>query len=209
MWARFPLIGAEARERILLSGNQETSRATMLTFQTSVSMIQLKWFFLTLLLVLSLSITGITVNAQQGFSQEGRSPSVTKVQSKQALARAVLSEMGIAKRYDRYLDNSLGIAVSPGLEKNTKFMTWLHDILVREAGWKFVETQYAARLEANFSEAELKELLSLAKQPTMKKLLQSEIQAYLDTTLDRHKLLFKVWDDYNTGKINPPPGVIP
>jgi hypothetical protein len=42
----------------------------------------------------------------------------------------------------------------------------------------------------------------------MKKLLQAEMQSYADSSLERRKLMFKVWDDYQSGKINPPSEVL-
>ncbi|MFB2978630.1 hypothetical protein [Microseira sp. BLCC-F43] len=88
-------------------------------------------------------------------------------------------------------------------------MAWMQSLLEREAGWKYVEAKYISQLEANFSETELKELLDLAKHPLMKKLLQSEIQAYTNTTGERRELLFKVWDGYNRGAFPLPPDVQP
>ncbi|GET42563.1 No_hits_found [Microseira wollei NIES-4236] len=87
-------------------------------------------------------------------------------------------------------------------------MAWMQALLEQQAGWKYVESKYVAQLEANFSETELRELLNLAKQPSMKKLLQFEIEAYLNTVGERRELLFKVWDDYNSGVFNPPPEVL-
>jgi hypothetical protein len=80
--------------------------------------------------------------------------------------------------------------------------------LARVAGWKYVESQYVARLESNFSEMELQELLDLAKRPLMKKLLRTEIQAYEETGEKRARLLWKAWDDYNSGKINVPSNLL-
>jgi hypothetical protein len=80
----------------------------------------------------------------------------------------------------------------------------MQSVLVREAGWAKIEDKYIARLETSFSESELKELLNLSERPLVKKLLQDEIQAYTDVSEERRKLLFKVWDDYNSGIINPP-----
>jgi len=74
----------------------------------------------------------------------------------------------------------------------------------RGAGWATIEDKYIARIEASFSESELKELLKLSKQPPIQKLLQNEIQLYTDVSEQRRKLMFRFWDDYNSGKILPP-----
>jgi hypothetical protein len=63
---------------------------------------------------------------------------------------------------------------------------------------------YAARLAADFSEDELKELLKVSKQPVLKKLLQSEVKAYADTSKQRFKIGFELWDKYNSGSVNLP-----
>ena len=81
-------------------------------------------------------------------------------------------------------------------------------MLAREAGWKYVETDYIARLEADFSETELKELLNLPQQPLMQKLLRSQFQAYSNTSSARYQRLNQVWEDYNSGRIAPPPSSI-
>ncbi len=78
-------------------------------------------------------------------------------------------------------------------------------MFVREIGWKHFKDAYVARLEADFSEDELKELLALSKRPVMKKLLQSEVKAYMDTSKQRFKMGFELWDNYNNGTINLPP----
>ena len=110
--------------------------------------------------------------------------------------------MGIGKQYDLYFWNSVDISTGNG--SRTKFSSWLQKTLARVAGWKYVESQYVARLESDFSEVELQELLDLAKHPLMKKLLRAEIQAYEETGEKRARLLWKAWDDYNSGKINVP-----
>jgi hypothetical protein len=89
-----------------------------------------------------------------------------------------------------------------------KFRQWIQGVLAREAGWEKIENKYIARLESHFSESELRELLKLSKNPFMKKLLQDEIQAYSNVSEERQKLLFKVWDDYKSGFIKPPPELL-
>ncbi|PZV16680.1 MAG: DUF2059 domain-containing protein [Leptolyngbya sp.] len=128
-------------------------------------------------------------------------------QSKPELARAVLSEIGTAQHYDQYLGNIVDFAFAPATYK-PKFHAWLQGVLAREAGWKHAESNYIARLEATFSEAELKELLTLSKQPLVKKLLQAEVQAYADAAPERRKRLDKVWNDYNSSRIPMPPEVM-
>jgi hypothetical protein len=41
----------------------------------------------------------------------------------------------------------------------------------------------------------------------MKKLLRTKIEAYEETGEKRARLLFRVWDDYHSGKIVPPPNL--
>jgi hypothetical protein len=130
----------------------------------------------------------------------------TPNKSKQELAREILAEIGIAQKYDMNFASVVDMAVGPS--SKPKFDTWLQGIIAQRAGWKHVEAKYIARLEADFSETELQELLNLSKQPLMKKLLQSEVQAYADVGKERRKLLFQMWDDYNSGKIETPKDIL-
>ena len=151
-------------------------------------------------------LAACTANSQPDPSQQ--SPAIgNTAQSKQELARAVLSEIGIAQHYDLYLGSIVDIVAPPTTNK-PKFHEWLQGVLAREAGWSHAESSYPARLESTFSEAELKELLTLAKRPVMKKLLQAEVQAYADAAPKRRKRLDKVWNDYNSGRIQMPPEVM-
>jgi hypothetical protein len=171
-------------------------------------MVRLKLRFLSLLLIVFVLFTGCVANSQQAISITTKVAEVKSPPSKQALARAVLAEAGMANQYDLYLGNSLDLAVPSETAKNAKFMAWMQNLLVQEAGWNYVESQYIGQLEANFSEQELKDLLNFAKQPLLQKLLQAEMQAYTDTAEERRKLLSKLWDDYNSGRFNPPPEVL-
>lgn len=119
------------------------------------------------------------------------------------LAKSVLLESGIAAQYDRYLMNGVEMAASPTM--GPKFLTWLQQIVVREAGWKQVESQYAANLESNFSQAELQELESFLKQPLLKKLLQVDAKTYAEVSSNRRTALFKVWENYNQGMYSDAP----
>jgi len=47
--------------------------------------------------------------------------------------------------------------------------------------------------------------LILSKQPAIAKLLQSEVHAYMDTSKQRFKIGFELWENYNNGKISLPP----
>ncbi|MBW4619638.1 MAG: DUF2059 domain-containing protein [Cyanosarcina radialis HA8281-LM2] len=161
-----------------------------------------------LLLTLCILLASCAVDPQQETSPEVGLETVVTSQSKKELAREVLLEIGIAKRYNLYLSNSIDLGLAD-TSSHAKLREWLHEIMVREAGWAKIEEQYVARLEADFSESELQELLKLAKQPVMKKLLQNEIQSYSDSSKARQKLLFQVWDDYSSGRINPPKEVLP
>jgi hypothetical protein len=138
--------------------------------------------------------------------QDEPAPITVIAKSKKQLARDLLVELGMGKQYDLYFWNSVDISTGTGGER-TKFSFWLQKTLARVAGWKYVESQYVARLESSFSEAELKELLDLAKRPLMKKLLRTKIEAYEETGEKRARLLFRVWDDYHSGKIVPPPNL--
>lgn len=168
-------------------------------------MVKIEQLFSKFLLAFCIFLAACSANSQPEPSKEVQSEIVNTAESKQKLAKYVLSEIGIAEQYDLYLGNIVE-AVSPST--NPKFNTWLQGVFVREAGWKHVESKYIAVLEANFSEAELKQLLTLSKQPVMKKLRQAEVQAYTDASEERRKLLEKVWYDYNSGKINIPPEVL-
>lgn len=138
--------------------------------------------------------------------QDVPAPITVTAKSKKQLARELLVELGIGKQYDLYFWNSVDLAYGTGTR--TKVSEWMQKTLAQVAGWRYVESQYVARLEANFSEMELKELMELAKRPLMKKLLRTEIQAYEETGTKRARLLFQAWDDYNSGKINMPPNLL-
>jgi|GEM_PF-1050745 len=153
-------------------------------------------------LIACISLASSTESANAETSKDSPTPITVPLKSKKQLAREVLVELGIGKQYDLYFWNSVDI--SSGTGSRTKFSTWLQKTLARVAGWKYVESLYVARLESNFSEMELQELLDLAKRPLMKKLLKAEIQAYEETGEKRARLLWKAWDDYNSGRINIP-----
>jgi len=160
--------------------------------------------FPNLLLAAWISFAVYPVVAWAETSSDLRSPSSnpTATKSKKQLAQEILVELGIGEKYDLHLKSVVDMAV--GANSKPQFRKWLHDTLTKFTGWKYVESEYGARLEANFSETELKELLELAKLPVMKKLLRAEIQAYVDTSDKRFKLIQKFWDDYNSGLINEP-----
>lgn len=170
-------------------------------------MFKLKFYVSSFLIIFSILVTACLANSQQQTPQKVRAKIESTTTSKKELARQVISEAGIAKKYDLYLNNIVDITISPSTN-NDQFREWLQGVLAKEAGWKHIEAQYITSLEANFSEAELKELLNLSKQPLMKKLLQAEIQAYTNTSKKRRTLLDKVWNDYNSGKITPPQDIL-
>lgn len=176
--------------------------------------VQLRFPKVLIAFLLAVFCTFIAANAvlsQQVASCEMNRSAITTTaaSNKQQLAKEVLSELGIARRYDLYFDHAMGLVLGPGYNASSKFSAWLREILAQNAGWKCVENEYAARLEADFSEAELQELLELSEQPVMKKLLRSETQAYIDTAQKRFDLLNAVWENYQEGNINPPPDVLP
>jgi len=159
-----------------------------------------------LMLWISLTVLTAIADAENNQGEKLSSPihivATIPIKSKKQLAREVLVELGLGKQYDLYFWNSVDISTGNG--SRTKFSAWLQKTLAQVAGWKYVESQYVAKLEFNFSEVELQELLDLAKRPLMKKLLRTEIQAYEETGEKRARLLWKAWDDYNSGKINVP-----
>lgn len=170
-------------------------------------MVTIKVWYSKLILVSCILLTTCAATPQQKPIKDVPANPVTSLQSKRELAKQVLKEVGVSERYNLYLANVTDMAIPPHVQ-SSQFREWLRGVLVQEAGWAKVESQYIARLEATYSEAELKELVDLAKQPIMKKLLQTEIQAYTDTAEKRRELLSQVWDDYNAGKLNIPPGIV-
>jgi hypothetical protein len=170
-------------------------------------MFKLKLQFSKLLaLMLVVCFTCFTVyaaNSQQLPLNVAQSKISAQETAKSKLASELLSESGIAKRYDMHFDHSIGALIGKG--DDFKLYARFRKMFVREIGWKQFKDAYAARLAVDFSEDELKELLKLSKQPVIKKLLQSEIKAYTDTSKQRFKIGFKLWDEYNSGKISLPP----
>jgi hypothetical protein len=157
-------------------------------------------------LMLVVCFTCFTVylaNAQQLHLDAAQSKISAKETSKYKLASELLPEMGIAARYDLHFDHLMGTLIGKG--DDVKLYARFRKMFAREIGWNKFKDAYAARLAADFSEDELKELLKLSKQPVMKKLLQSEVKAYMDTSKQRFKIGFELWDKYNNGNINLPP----
>jgi Uncharacterized protein conserved in bacteria (DUF2059) len=160
--------------------------------------------FLVLFLVV-VSFTFFTVdvaNSQRLPLGEAQSKTSAREISKYKLASEILPEIGIAKRYDMHFDHLMGTLIG---QRDDKDYARFRKMFVREIGWKNFKDAYAARLKADFSEDELKELLKLSKQPVMKKLLQSEAKVYMDTSKQRFKMGSEFWNNYNDGKINLPP----
>lgn len=158
-----------------------------------------------LLLVFCLTFIMVDVaNSQRLPIGEVQSQTSAKETTKYKLASNLLPEIGIAQRYDLHFDHLLGSLIGKG--DDSKLYARFRKMFTREIGWKHFKDAYAARLAADFSEQELKDLLNLSKQPVVKKLLQSEIKAYMDTSKQRLKMGFQLWDNYNSGKINLPPG---
>jgi Uncharacterized protein conserved in bacteria (DUF2059) len=171
-------------------------------------MFKLKLYLSGSLLVFCIFVTACVPNFQQEATSKVIAEKSNMSTAKRQLAKEVLAETGIAEEYDLHFNNITDITF-PASMTNERFRNWLQGVLTQEAGWKHIEDQYITKLEANFSEAELTELLNLSKQPLMKKLLQTEIQAYSSTAKERRKLLDKVWNDYNSGNISVPPEVQP
>jgi hypothetical protein len=162
-----------------------------------------KFLALFLVVVCFTFFTVDVANSQRLPFGEAQSKISARETSKYKLASELLPAIGIAKRYDLHFDHLLGTLIGKG--DNFKLYARFRKMFAREIGWKYFKDAYAARLEADFSEDELKELLKLSKQPVMKKLLQSEVKAYLDTSKQRFKMGFELWDNYNNGTINLPP----
>lgn len=159
--------------------------------------------FIGLFMVVCFTIFTVNIaNSQQLPSSETRSITSTRETSKFKLASELLPEIGIAKRYDMHFDHLLGTLIGKG--DDLKLYERFRKMFVREIGWQHFKDAYIARLEADFSEDELKELLNLSKQPVMKKLLQSEVKAYMDTSKQRFKKGSELWVNYNDGKIDLP-----
>lgn len=159
--------------------------------------------FLALLLIVCLTFFTVYVaNSQELPLDKNPFKSSAGQTSKYKLASEVLPEIGIAKRYDMHFDHLMGTLIGKG--DDFKLYTRFRKMFAREIGWEHFKDAYIARLEADFSEDELRELLTLSKQPVMKKLLQSEVKAYLDTSKQRFKMGFELWDNYNNGKISLP-----
>lgn len=148
---------------------------------------------------------GFPFKAQLPLLAQSSSDRAEMVSSKQALAKAVLLEIGMAAQYDQFFWHSVDMAV---FKPRPVFAEWLQQLFAKRAGWAYAEDEYVSQLTANFSEAELQEILAMAKRPLMKKLLRAEMQAYQDASLERRQLLYEVWDDYNSGKIDVPPEVL-
>ena len=160
--------------------------------------------FLVLLLVICItSFTGYIANSQQLPLDENQSQTSARDTYKSDLASELLLEIGIAKRYDMHFDHLLGTIIGNGTD--FELYARFRGMFIREIGWEHFKDAYAARLEADFSEDELNELLNLSKQPVMKKLLQSEVNAYMDTSEQRFRMGFELWNNYNTGRVNLPP----
>jgi hypothetical protein len=77
-------------------------------------MVRIKSSLLTLLLVFCFLLLGSIVNSQQ-ISEQVRSETTTFT-SEPELAKTILSETGIAHRYNLYLGNAIDIAVPPSDE---------------------------------------------------------------------------------------------
>lgn len=160
--------------------------------------------FLVLLLVVCITcFTAYIANSQQLPLNENQSETSGRETYKFELASELLREIGIAKRYDMHFDHLMGALI--GNSNDFELYARFREMFVREIGWEHFKDAYAERLEADFSEDELKELLNLSRQPVMKRLLQSEVNAYVDTSTQRFEMGFELWDNYNMGRISLPP----
>ncbi|MCG9892447.1 MAG: DUF2059 domain-containing protein [Thermosynechococcaceae cyanobacterium MS004] len=161
----------------------------------------LKFLVLSLIVCCTFLAVGV-VNSQRLPFNKVQLISSTKETYKHKLASELLPEIGIAKRYDMHFDHLLGTLIGKG--DDLKLYARFRKMFIREIGWQQFKDAYAKRLETDFSEDELKELLNLSKQPLMQKLLQSEFNAYEDTSKQRFRIGFELWENYNNGKIDLP-----
>ncbi len=160
--------------------------------------------FLALLLVFCFTFFTVYVANSQRLPLDADQSKISVGETFQyELASEVLTEIGIAERYDLHFDHLMGVLIGKG--DDFELYARFRKMFVREIGWTYFKDAYAARLEADFSEEELKELLNLSKKPVIKKLLQSEIKAYIDTSKQRFKMGFELWDNYNNGTVSLPP----
>ncbi len=161
------------------------------------------------MLVLVAIVVGVAtaLYIQPTVSQQSPPRIATPDTTQQSLANAVLREAGIPRRYDLYLGNAIDMAlVAPRPQE--KLAAWLQSLLRREAGWRHVEAMYVSRLVADFSEAELTELLAIVKQPIVRKLFEAEVKGYTSAGETRRKLFFEFWDGYNSGRFPVPDHVL-
>jgi hypothetical protein len=173
-----------------------------------LAQVKLPKLILTVILVGCLSMMGCNASLTAAPDRTKPTPTTASSPPPRSLAQAVLDNSGLAQRYNLYLKNSVDISLASPNTKRERFMAWLHQIIVQAAGWSTVQEPYLKALTAKFSPAELSELVAIAKQPVVQKLIQAESQIYNETADRRRKLLFQVWDDYNNGKFTPPPDVI-
>ncbi|HEY9828648.1 MAG TPA: DUF2059 domain-containing protein [Stenomitos sp.] len=156
-----------------------------------------------LLLVVFFSFFTVYVANSQQLSSTDIPSNVSPRQTiKNKLADDVLLESGIAQRYDMHFDHLIGTLIGKG--DDLKLYQRFRKMFTREIGWTHFKEAYAAKLASDFSEDELKELLSLSKQPLMQRLLKSEVNAYLDTSKKRYKMGYELWNNYNNEKISLP-----
>jgi hypothetical protein len=125
-------------------------------------------------------------------------PALTKTE----VARQVLSQSGIAQRYDLHFDHLMGTLI--GFKDDLAIYSRFRKMFIREVGWLKFQDEYVRRLTADFSEAELQELLSLSTKPVTQKLLQSEVKAYMDSAKQRYRMGYDLWDKYNKGDVKLP-----
>lgn len=160
--------------------------------------------FLVLLLVVCITcFTAYIANSQQLPLDENLSETSGRETYKFELASELLLEIGIAKRYDMHFDHLIGALIGNG--NDFELYARFREMFVRETGWEHFKDAYVARLEADFSEDELEELLNLSRQPVIKRLLQSEVNAYMETSTQRFEMGFELWNNYNLGRISLPP----
>ncbi|MDX2254394.1 MAG: DUF2059 domain-containing protein [Pseudanabaenaceae cyanobacterium bins.39] len=155
------------------------------------------------LLVVGLTIVTVGFANSQQFSL-AQSPAKISPQNnaKYQLAARVIQDLGIPARYNMHFDHLMGTLTGKG--DDSQLYARFRKMFVREIGWQHFKDGYVARFAADFSEDELQELLNLSKQPLMKKLVQAEMKAYMDTSKQRFKMGFELWDNYSNGNINFP-----
>lgn len=122
--------------------------------------------------------------------------------SKRELAKAVLVELGVPARFDVYLTRGAD-QLAGGDIRDMKTHKWLQNLWIQELGWTTVERAYVEHFQERFSEAELRELLQLSKNVTLRKLIDEELTVFRATFEQRNRTFARFWHRYNAMEFSP------